>query len=378
MRRTVVDPRFRAVLVTLIVESGISQNRVAAEAHVSHGYLSQIINGTRNPSRQVAQALDEVLGADGQLVALIAYGANPDDRDQLAAAVINPRQASRTTIDSLARVLAGQRNLDDVMGSAALIDSVMATVGTVATMTREVVGPNRRDLMMVAGQWAQFAGWLHTSTGRWDGARMWFARGLEWAMEVGDPDLTATIVSYQSHVAWLNCQWAPAVGLAEAAMRDERVYPGQRAYDAYAAARGHAAMNDLAGAKRLLGVADAFAAECEAWAGEVPAWQYYRAPWVWQVERGLALLYMARWDPRHATPAVLELRSGIAAIPEEMQGADWTAEYLTHLANAYIHADVPDVAREVLDRAKFIAEATGSTRVLRLVADRERRLRAFR
>lgn len=378
MARTTVDPRFRAVLVTLIVEAGISQNRVADDAHVSHSYLSQIINGTRSPSRQVAEALDHVLDAGGRLASLIAYGGAPIDHDHLAAAVANPRHASLGTVDSLARMLAEQRHLEDMIGSASLIDAAAALLGPVTAMTREVVGPNRPGVMSVAAQWAQFAGWLHASCGRWDGARTWLGRALEWSMEVADPDLTATILSYQGHVAWLNLQVAPALGLAEAALRDERVYPGQRAYDSYAVARAHAALGDLNHAERAVADADQVAADCDTWTGPVPAWQYYRAPWVWRVERGLVWLHMARHDRRRAVSAVADLRAGIDGIPAEMAGADWAAEYLTHLASAQIYTDDLDEARATLDRARFVADATGSTRVLRLVADRERHLRAVR
>jgi transcriptional regulator with XRE-family HTH domain len=378
MGRPAIDPRFRAVLVALILETRASQNRIAAAAHISHSYLSQLVNGERSPSPQVVRALDRALHADGQLTDLLIAAASPDDRDLLVDAVANPRRVGPDTIDALTRVLAGQRHLDDVAGSATMLGPVAAQMAAITTMVVEVAGPTRPDLLYVAAQWAQFCGWLHTSLGKWPDARVWFARAAEWATEHGDRDLLATTVSYQAHVAWLTCQWAPAVGLARAALRDPAVYPGQRAYDAYAAARGLAALGEVDAALPLLDFGDQLADATNRYTGAVPAWQYYRAPWLWRLERGLVWLYVARHRPVAAAGAVADLTAGLEGMPPEMRGADWAAEYMGHLGSALMVADDLDEAGAVLDRARFVAEATGSGRVLQLVRGRQRRLAGLR
>lgn len=376
MRRTVVDPRFQAMLTNLMVVRGMSQRRLAATAAVSPSYLSEIINGRKGPSIEIAHALDEALGADGRLTGLVTLAARPDDLDQIAAAAANPRHVGAGTITSLGRALVGQRYLDDAMGSAALLGPVDAQMPSITAMVVEATGPQRRDLLHMAAQWAQFAGWLHTSAGDMPGARRWFATGLEWAIGHGDPDLTATILSYQGHVAWLDCHWAPAVDLALAALRDERVYPGQRAYDALQAARGYAALGDTGEAERLLELGNQLAADADAWPGEVPGWQYYRAPWLWSVERGLVQLYLARRDHTRAPGAIASLQAGVDDVPEDYRGADWYAEYVTHLATAYLTGGELDLAAITLSQARTIAEATRSTRVLRMIDGRARRLNA--
>jgi transcriptional regulator with XRE-family HTH domain len=369
-----VDPRFRGALVALLMESGVSQNRVAASAHVSRSYLSQLVNGERSPSRAVAEALDDALGAGGSLVAFVSLGVDADARDLLARVATHPRRVSPESIAGLARLLAAQRGLDDTLGAARIVESVTATADTVAVMVREVTGPTRPALVSVAAQWAQFAAWLHMSVGRWAPTRTWLANAAEWAAETADEDLIATVVSFQAHHAWLECRWAPAVGLAEAAARSSRIYPAQRAYDQYAAARSHAALGDLDDAERLIAAADQAAEQIAEWAGPVAPWHYYRAPWQWAAERGLARLYMARWDQRHAAAAVRDLAAGVAGIPAEQAGADWAAEYMAQLAAAHMHAGELDAAGDVLVRAGVIARQTASPRVLRLVKTRERRL----
>ena len=375
MARMVVDPRFRAVLANLIMSAGIRQAELARRACLSPSHLSQILNGDRNPSDQMARALDAALGADGQLADLVLLAANPEDLDRLAAATANPRRIGFATIESLARVLAAQRNLDDVMGSAAVVGSTVAQLHTLTVMVNEAAGPDRPAVLYEAGQWAQFAAWLHISVGKQTEARAWLARALQWSMECGDADLIATVLSYQAHSEWLSLRWGPTVGLAQAALRDPAVYPGQRAYDAYQAARGSAALGDLVEARRMLDRADGYAADTESWDGQPPPWQYYRAPWFWALERGLVSLYMARREPAYASAAVADLQAGIDGLPDEMSGADWVAEYLVHLASAHRRTGERDAARSTLGRAKFIADATHSGRVLRLVAVGERSLR---
>lgn len=377
MRRTVVDPRFHATLINLMRGHGVSGKALATSAGVSRSYLSELINGkAKQPSRQVAAALDNALGAGGRLVNLVALAGDPDDLDQVVATASarTLRSVPLETVDAFSRVLGAQRHLDDQIGSAALLGPTTAHLDLIAGMVLEAVGPTRPDLLRVATQWAQFAGWLHISTGRWVEARQWLSTALEWSLEIGDPDLTATVVSYQGHLAWLRGQFAPALGLSMAVLRDERSYPGQRAYDALQAARCHAALGDLAEADRMADAAETLIAETETFTGEVPPWQYYRESWFWEMERGLVQLRGAWWDPRRAHTAADALARGIDAIPEQMQGADWAGEYLVHLATAQTRADDPEAARTTLDRARTIAEATSSDRIRDLVAGRERAL----
>jgi transcriptional regulator with XRE-family HTH domain len=373
--RTVVDPRFRAILANLMMSRGVTQADLARRANLSKAHLSQLLSGTRNPSDQMARALDEALDADGQLADLVIVGAHPEDLDQIAAVAANPRRVGFTTLDSLARVLAGQRHLDDLMGSAALLGPTLAQMHLITAMAVEAVGPDRPGVLYEAGQWAQFCAWLHISVGRMPEARTWLGRSLEWAVELGDADLTATVLSYQAHASWLQLRCGPAIGLAEAALRDERVYPGQRAYDAYQVARGYATIGDLREADRMAGLADELADQSNTFTDPVPPWQYYRAPWFWLLERGLVALYAARHQPAKATDAVTDLTAGVDGMPDEWRGADWAAEYMTHLASAHRAAGDREQARVVLGRARMVAEAAHSPRVLQMVASGERVLR---
>jgi hypothetical protein len=175
-------------------------------------------------------------------------------------------------------------------------------------------------------------------------------------------------------VSWLTLSPGPAIGLSLAALRDPAVYPGQRAYDWLQLAKAYAYRGDVDEARSAMATGAAVAAQVDSWDREVPPWQYYREPWLWVLEQGLVHLYLDRWRDGCAETAVRLLRSGLGAIPGHMLRSDWAAEYQVYLAAAYIRAGASVSAREVLEEARRVAEATSSRRVLALVTGRERQL----
>ncbi len=373
---SVVDPRFAAELHRCREAAGLSQRQLALTAHCSHTYVSDLERGTKRPTGQMARHLDEALDAGGTLAALVHDTSldSPDDDDRMAAAANNPHRLDMTVVHSLDQTLRGLRALDDTVGAVAVLPAVTAQLAVVTALTTEAAGDVRPAIVSVAQQWAQFAGWLHTTGGNWVEAKAWFGRALELAAEVDDRDMTATVLSYQGHVAWLRGQSGPVVGLSRAARRDPTVYIGQRAYDAYQEARALAAVGDAPAATTVLAEADDLADESAAYTGSRPAWQYYRAPWFFRLERGLVLRYLARRGKARAADAVAELAAGVAGIPSEWRCAEWVAEYMCHLAAAHAQDSDAGSAREVLVEARRIAEVTRSARVLAMCAAVARRV----
>lgn len=359
--RTVADPRFTLELRARLITCGRSQNNVADAAHVSRSYLSQLVNGARTPSVEVARALDETLHADGALTALVHSPLEDVDADTFTVTVGGP--VTDASVVALGRLLDAQRHLEDTVGTAPLLKPVDVQLEQITAMVMRAHGPIRPRLLLAAGQWAQFAGWLNLSAGRWKPAEQWLHTARQWATEADDPDLEATVVSYQAHAAWLQVDPRATVGLAKAALRDVRVYPGQRAYDAYQAARGHARLGDLEDAYRFVGFGDELAEQNAAWTGAIPAWEYYRERWLCDLERGLVWLEAARHDSSTAQRAVDCLERGVAGVPADMQAADWFAEYVVHLARAHRRAGDLEQAATALERAGRIAAGVGSKRI---------------
>ncbi|HEX5494449.1 MAG TPA: hypothetical protein VFX70_07765 [Mycobacteriales bacterium] len=143
-------------------------------------------------------------------------------------------------------------------------------------------------------------------------ARHWFGAAMEWATEVDDVDMVATVLSFRGHMAWLAGQAGPTISLSQAVGRDRRVFAGQLAYDAQQEARGHAMTGDRQTAERLCGYAAELVDSEPAGVEHAPPWQYYRSPSFFALERGLVYRYLGRDDDKCSKRAIdlFPVRSG--------------------------------------------------------------------
>ncbi|BCJ53395.1 hypothetical protein Asp14428_48700 [Actinoplanes sp. NBRC 14428] len=84
-----VDPRFRHLLKDLRHDRGVSLRELAHRVHYSHTYLWDIESGHKQPTMEMAQALDRVLSGGGMLAELVTEDADsqPVDRTPLTAAM---------------------------------------------------------------------------------------------------------------------------------------------------------------------------------------------------------------------------------------------------------------------------------------------------
>lgn len=309
------DPRLASMIRRLRDARGWSLRRLGATVHVSHAHLHDIEHARKQPSPQLLQLLDDALGASGALLRLSSC------RMQHVAA--RPATVDRATVDALAVVLAGLRRLEDAAGPAAALAGVDSQWPLITAITRDACGPIRRAAVDLAGQWAQFAGWLALASGDHRGAAAAWDQALDHATEVGDRDLIATVLSFRGHAAWLRGELGPAVGLTEAALRDPEIYVGQRAYDRYQLARALAATGDQRAARDALARGVDLAAEMEEHHGERPPWHYYRTPGFFDLEA--ALVWGQLGDQGQAEVA---LERGLAGLPPDQRQAEWLQQYL--------------------------------------------------
>jgi hypothetical protein len=227
----------------------------------------------------------------------------------------------------------------------------------------------------VAAQWAQFAGWLSSSSNRPADANQWLTRALEWATEVGDRDMIATALSFKGHVAWTLGQLGPMIGLSATAQRDRAVYVAQRAFNALQEARGHAMAGDTTAVDRKLGEAEELIAIIGESDDPPPPWSYYyRSPGFFDMVRGLVHRYLGRTNPAENERAIDALKAGRAVQPADMRESDWAGQFIFHTAVAYAQAGDVAAAQEALEEARRIAIATGSSRLGGQVAKLAHRL----
>ncbi|WP_233604145.1 hypothetical protein [Micromonospora sp. HM5-17] len=107
----------------------------------------------------------------------------------------------------------------------------MTHLDVVRRALAESRGDLRAEMIDLASQWAQFAAWLHMAAGRYADADVLLDQACAWAVETGDHEMLATVLSYKGHRAWLVRDVGDLIGLTEASLRDPRVFVGQRVAD---------------------------------------------------------------------------------------------------------------------------------------------------
>lgn len=349
MPHVIVDPSWPAVLRRHREEAGVSLRQLAPRVLSSRGHLHDLETGRRQPTADLAARLDDALAAGGRLAALVHPVSTPD-AGRLAYVADNPSRVDPATVDALGELLALQRRLEDSVGAAAVVPMARAQTDLVTTLVRESRGSIRPQVVAVAAQWAQFGGWLHAATDNPRTARRRYAEAGQWAEEVGDLDMIATVLSMRGHLAWRARRPGPLVELSSAA-RACPASAGVRALAAQQEARGYALTGRAADVDRLLGIA---AEMVETTAG-APSWIYFHSTHYLAMQRGLAHLLLGR----HAS-AVELLVAGLGGLPAESRRAEWAAGYQVHLAEAYRALGERDAARGALAEAAVVAAVTGS------------------
>ncbi|MGC4785039.1 helix-turn-helix domain-containing protein [Micromonospora zamorensis] len=369
---TIIDPRFAAELRRLRERRGLSLRQLAIEVNYGKSLIHQLETGKTRPTVDIVVRLDDALEAHGALAALVADA--PDGGERLAFVTAHPRRIDRCAADALAGLLAGYRRLEDAIGSGPIMGPVHAHLDTLADLLREARDDLRPRIIDVAGQWAQFAGWLSIARGDERAATVWNARALQWATEADNTDLIATVLSFQGHQAELRHDLPTMIELSRESRRDQSVNAALRAYCAGQEARGLA----MAGATSADVVARlSEASDLSAQAAEEPLspWGYWYTPSFFAVQQGSVWRYLGAADSRANDRALELLTVGVAGVSEDAGGAEWHGRNLVHLAVTQAQAGDAAAARETLAAADAIALATASRELARQVTEAVHHLR---
>jgi tetratricopeptide (TPR) repeat protein len=360
----------------LMAERGVGLRALARQVQYDPGYLSKVVNDRKAVSGDLARRLDAALNAGGVLAAFAAApGLNgaftSEDEERLVLAARHPKRLDQGVVASLAGVLAAQRRLEDQVGSAAMLKPVTAQLAVVSDLAGEARAPLRGDVLSVAGQYAQFAGWLNANTGRLADAGKWYDRALEWAAESGDANMAATALNMKGHVAWLAGKVGPIIGLSQAAQNGRAISAGVRALAVQQEARGHALAGDGDQAGRKLDAAASLTEHAAAHGEDEPPWIYFFSPGYLALQRGLAYVFLGRY-----ARAIDLLSAGLADMPAEVRHSEWVGGYLVRLAAAHAHAGDVDHVCSVAAEVLLIVSQTGSSRLRAQLSRLQARLAA--
>jgi hypothetical protein len=282
----------------------------------------------------------------------------PDDEERLISAARSPRRYDPGVVDALSTVLSGQRHAEDVIGSTSLIEPVKAQLTVVGNLVTEARGDVRTNVLDISSQWAQFAGWLQANNRQFGEANRLYGLALEWALEADKPNMIATALSMQGHVAWLAGQASPMIGLSRAAQRDNRASPGVRALAIQQEARGIALSGEagIADTDRKFDHAEELVAQSAEKPENEPPWIYFFSPDYLTLQRGLAYRLLGEYYRANEL-----LTAGLSAIPEDMRQSDWVAShYLLQLAVNNAKSGDVNAACTVAHEINIIAQRTHS------------------
>lgn len=320
----VVDPSFGARLRELRQARDLSLRQLAAVAYVSKSQLSEYETGRRRPSLDLAETLDQALGAHGELAALVIE--RPTD-DLLSAAIESPRTIDADQVEALAGTLAFSRHLDDSLPAATLLPAVEGQLATVQIIARDVRGPAARDLHLVAAQYGQFAGWLNSQVRNDKRAESLLSTAARDALALDAPDLASQTHGFRGA---LERRKANPRGIARwfmAAYETPGISDLHKVDAAYKATHGLGLLGDHRGAADLLNAADDLTTALPDDASSPVA--YWLNPSWLRLSGGLAHLGIGN---HHR--AAESLRAGLDAMPSGWQAAGWNDEYLDALAVA--------------------------------------------
>jgi transcriptional regulator with XRE-family HTH domain len=368
----------------LRVASGMSLRELARRACVDPGHLSRIQAGRRPPTPGIAAVLDQVLAADGALLAgsasqavgpLLCDGWGRADSDALAAGltaetptadnalrlahewlVVDPpqvyemragRHIGAGTVEQIEQRVQQLRILDDHLGGIDTYELVTGELAATLDLLREAAYTEAvgGQLLVAVSELCQVAGWVTSDAGRPAEAARFYLTGVRAAHAGGDQPGAANNLS---SLAYQTANIASAArGAEKAATATTRALLQERVAWAHAKAAEHS------GADRALGRVDEAFAEREP--ADDPLWTY------WLDAHEVAIMAGRCWtELRRPLRAVPVLEQALARYGPDT--ARETALYRTWLAEAYLQANEVEQAAATATKALELERSTHSAR----------------
>ncbi|UUV32248.1 helix-turn-helix transcriptional regulator [Amycolatopsis roodepoortensis] len=178
----------------------VLQQRLAEELRITRRQLAQRFVATDDT---LAQSItpEEVQVHPIRLESVFNQTLNYEQSDRLTRAMHLPNSVDQATLDSLSKVLAFVRHLEDNTSSAMVTSSVRELHSIAEAFAREARFNVRRQATGLLSEIEQYRGWLAIPGRDWTTARRHLDRAAMVALESNDPLRLSTALSFAAYSA---------------------------------------------------------------------------------------------------------------------------------------------------------------------------------
>jgi transcriptional regulator with XRE-family HTH domain/tetratricopeptide (TPR) repeat protein len=345
------------------------QRHLAASFGVPAMDLRRAVSASRAAERYGWQRIDSdedarVLRRDflgSAVVAGLATGL-PDFIQPVAG-----RRVSSDVVALLHRRIARLRRLDDILGGADTFQIYAAEAEATTNLLKQAsyTAATGRDLLAIAAEQAQQAGWAAFDSGRHADAERFYSTSLRAAKEAASPLLAGNSLAHLSYQQTSTGHSGIEAATASCDTAGDHAPSAVRALLLGRLAWAHAVAGDAGETERALASAESAVASADS--KTVPGW----AEWM---DHTQAQIVAGRcWTELHRPLRAIPVLESALAVYDDSHARDKSL-YLTWLAESYIDAAEVEQATSVTNRALDLSAGIGSVRPRQRVMTVIRRL----
>ena len=264
-------------------------------------------------------------------------------------------------VEHLERVRLVLVESDNLLGPLHVIPTAHEHIRIIQQLRGTATGADRRALLYLQAQYAEFASWLHHDAGDFRMAQHWTDRALEWSQTAGDPEMTAYILARKSQLAGDMRDPANALDYAEAALELAPPRSRLKAAAAAYAAHAHALAGDHTRGAVLRMHDEARATLADLDTSRDSPWAVWMNDAYLDVEHARCLSLLGEHDD-----AADIFQQAIRGVPQSFRRD--RGVYLARAALAHAKAGHPDQAAKAGATALSIAAETDSGRIVHELA----------
>jgi hypothetical protein len=329
--------------------------------------LSMFENGHRQVPEQYWPILRELYRSTDEELGLVRSHGERSDLPILC--VPPPGELSRPTpgiVTYLLNILNEHIRADALTGPRYLLPFIQPQLSLIDQICQSAREPERQPTLFIGAKFAEFCGWLCQDSGNTDSAIYWTNQALDYAHELGDPQLLSYILVRKSNIVTESGTPGHGLGLANAALNVcDRIPPRIRAVSLRHRARAHSLLSEKKEFERDINEALDYAADgqssddCYVSIEAGISWDHakYCTPSYIAMEAGVSWVEFARPDL-----AIDIFRNSLQTWPPDSQVRD-RGLCLARLATASAVQRHVEAACEGATEALAIARTTGSARI---------------